>query len=52
MTLGELDRTRFTKVVAKEALVISNGALVGLSAALGDVLAHLKEMQMHSRWLL
>jgi magnesium transporter len=36
MTLGELDRTRFTKVVAKEALLgISNGALVGLSAALG-----------------
>jgi magnesium transporter len=36
MTLGELDRARFPKVVAKEALLgISNGALVGLSAALG-----------------
>jgi magnesium transporter len=36
MTLGELDRSRVSKVVAKEALLgVANGALVGLSAAVG-----------------
>jgi magnesium transporter len=36
MTLGELDRSRFPRVVLKEALLgISNGVLVGLSAGTG-----------------